>query len=124
MTSIITLSVNIVLELSMNITLLIWLDMETFTLVVPLGKSGTVSEPVVLLVTVSFRNQVYLSGSDPLGDKTENMYLSPVSPFMLTLIPSTRAGSEKWQINYIRFILSYSEHISRRHNMLAHFFQL
>ena len=103
MTSIITLSVNIVLELSMNITLLIWLDMETFTLVVPLGKSGTVSEPVVLLVTVSFRNQVYLSGSDPLGDRTENMYLSPVSPFMLTLIPSARAGSEKWQINYIRF---------------------
>ena len=55
MTSIVKLSVNIVLELSMNITLLsIWLDMETFTLVVPLGKSGTVSELVVLLVTVSF----------------------------------------------------------------------
>ena len=69
----------------MNITLLsIWLDMETFTLVVPLGKSRTASEPVVLLVTVSFRNQVYLS-PDPLGDKTENMYLSP---FTLTLIPS------------------------------------
>ena len=80
----------------MNITLLsIWLDIETFTLVVPLSRS--VSKLVLLLVTASFKNQVYLSGPDPLADRTENMYLSP---FMLTLIPSARAGSEKWQINY------------------------